>query len=160
MINNLQLEFRLRLPACRPLIPLECVMVLANLHEDSVLAEIEAGGIAWAWDIRARDAERREIRVWRQSLLKLLGDSQASEIEDPLMAIFPPARGGFSTGELQRLCSCSATHIYSLAATEKFHLVRGPRRGPNGAMEISRESLITFLQARRIGAPVENGYKK
>jgi hypothetical protein len=57
----------------RPLVPVSAAAMFLNMDTQEVLALIDGGGLRWAFDIRSRDAERREVRVWRQSLFDYTG---------------------------------------------------------------------------------------
>jgi hypothetical protein len=95
--QSTQLGLPITLPDDRALIPLEAAQLILDLDEDSVLGEIERGKIGWAWDIRTPAATRREIRVWRKSLLaRAAGRDETVNLPDALpLAI--PARGEFRT---------------------------------------------------------------
>ncbi|HEX3800751.1 MAG TPA: hypothetical protein VH413_18805 [Verrucomicrobiae bacterium] len=59
--------------ARRPLVPMPAVCMFLNKKPREVLALIEDGHLRWAFDIRRPDAERREVRVLRQSLFEYTG---------------------------------------------------------------------------------------
>lgn len=84
-----QLSLGLWLPNGRPMFHLKAVVTILDLREDDVLALIETGELSWAWDIRSRDAERRDVRVWRDSVLSFLdskrvGHSVAHPFSEPV----------------------------------------------------------------------------
>lgn len=59
--------------ARRPLVPLAAVTMFLDKSAREVLALIEQGELRWAFDIRSSKAERREVRVLRQSLFEFTG---------------------------------------------------------------------------------------
>lgn len=126
-------------------------MVLLDRDEDDVLAAIESGVLTWAWDIRREGAERREIRVWRDSLLDVLNGTHASnKVADAAATILPPRP--VRTTELQRLWSCSSSHLSHLLldGTLKAVTAREASSGPNAFTRISPSLICNFLSARRL----------
>lgn len=57
----------------RPLVPVSASAMFLNLDTQEVLALIDSGQLRWAFDIRSGNAERREVRIWRQSLFDYTG---------------------------------------------------------------------------------------
>lgn len=127
-------------------------MVLLDRSEDEVLHAIEGGALAWAWDIRSPGAERRELRVWRDSVLAVMrGQRDPETTEDKVMASILPARD-IRSPELQRLWSCSSTHIHTLMDAGQIATAAAPAaaRGPASYAVITRASAAAFLRLRRI----------
>ena len=60
------------LPARRPLLPVAAVGTLLDLDPLEVLAACENGELEWAFDLAVRGATRREIRIWRGSVVDAL----------------------------------------------------------------------------------------
>jgi hypothetical protein len=145
-----QTTLPLAIPAARPLVPLEACMVLLDRDEDELLAGIEEGALEWAWDIRGPEAERREIRVWRQSVLDFASGTRVTrQHEDVLREILPGAHPR-RTPEIQRLFSASQCHVQHLVEAGLL-AAGGPRTaasGPASFTLISRESLCRFLAER------------
>ena len=130
----------------RPLIPLKACMVVLDLNEDQVLAQIEDGTLEYAWNIARASANRREVRVWRGSLLK----EPPQPEEAVYRSLFHPRR--ISSVELARTWTCSGSHIKGLVADG---LITGPRdstarSGTNSMHRFEPEVLCRFLKARRI----------
>lgn len=163
----MQLTLDIHIPAGRVLIPLEAVMVLTDKDEDQVLSLIETGAIAWAWDLRSKEATRREVRVWRESLLDYLHHDDGprtppsvkarltDQDEAPTyQALMPHSRPELRTTELTRLWSVSSTHMHALIAdqllAEAGREEKRPASGPNSYIKVTRESVIAFLMSRRI----------
>lgn len=126
-------------------------MVLLDRDEDDVLAAIESGVLTWAWDIRREGAERREIRVWRDSLLDVLLGTRKSADEGDVAALLLPERP-IRTTELQRLWSCSSSHVTHLLVdgTLKAEAPRETGSGPNAFARISPAVVRSFLRGRRL----------
>ena len=164
-----QFNFDLRISARRPLVPIEAVMVLADQDEDDVLNLVERGLIRYAWNIATPGAERREIRVWRDSLIEYLrngedansaiGDrrSAISGKEKPLRTIIesflpkPSLINNCKTirgVEVARRLSCGPSHITNLLDAGQLRIAFP------AAIKVSpyidHESLVEFLLAREL----------
>lgn len=161
MIAARQIDLPLAIPAMRPLLPVEAVMVLADCDEDYVLTLIDLGFLV-AFDIRSSGAERRELRIWRESLIWFLEHRsqldltikvQSSKVrvpthEEALIHLFPHARERLRSPEVQRLFSCSQTHVAQLLADSLLDAENESRPGPNGYVWILRTSISAFLTRR------------
>ncbi len=135
MLKTAQPEFDLQLPAGRPLIPIEAVMVLADRDEDDVLNLIDIGMLRWAFDIATPGTDRRELRIFRESLIDYLrGDTaamgrknQTETVEGIIARILPRPSivNGYGTirgTELQRRFSCCQGHVNNLIKTGELSL--------------------------------------
>lgn len=129
-------------------------MVLLDRNEDEILQAVESGVLQWAWDIRAPGASRREIRIWRDSILEATtAQRRHSGDESPdliLREILPPR--DLRSSELTRLWSCSSTHVHALIEAGCLIMVEAPAAtsGPLSYCRVSRASVGQFLQARRV----------
>jgi hypothetical protein len=148
----LQLSLDLQLPTTRPLIPAEMVMVMLDRDEDQVLTMIESGALTWAWDIASADAERREIRVWRECMAaELSGLPQPDpDAEAQALATVLPPGDEIRSSQLRRRWTASQGHIQHLIDQHLLQGLNAPRRGPYGYVRISRSSAVNFLRTRRI----------
>jgi len=144
----LQLALQIDLPAARPLVPVEACMVLCDADEDEILRHIEDGSLAWAFNIGEPTALRREIRVWRDALLKVLRrqDTPMPATPEEVISRFLPQRD-LRTSEIQRLFSCSSQHVHDLMRTRCLIVARAATAasGPNAAALITRASVQSFL---------------
>lgn len=153
------------MPALRPLIPLAACMILMDRDEDEVTEAVEDHTFEFAWDIAGEGAERRYLRIWRDSLLAVLNNVPPHKPDLGLTADGnPPERRSdaevlerilphrdIRTTELQRIFSCSQKHVQGLVDTGLL-LVTKPRAvqvGPQAFSIVSRESVVHFLQSRR-----------
>jgi hypothetical protein len=122
--------------------------VLCDAGEDEILHSIEDGTLAFAFNVGDPAAARREIRVWRDALLKVLRkqDTTLPGTAEEVLAQLLPQRD-LRTTEVQRLLSCSSTHIRNLVAARHLKVARAARAqtGPNSAATIARHSLWQFL---------------
>lgn len=120
-------------------------MVLLNRSEGKVLAAVESGSPSWDWDSRREGAERREIRVWRDSLLDLVnGTRLKGNVVDVYPTILPPRPA--RTTELQRFWSRSITHV--------THLLEDSRReASSGRNAFARICSTGGAKARRPAGP-------
>ena len=126
-------------------------MVLLDRNEDEILAAVESGVLAWAWDIACQASQRRELRIWRGSLLAVMHGERAKELSEDQVyhSILPPR--AIRTTELQRLWSCSSTHVSHLLADGSLPADARPRR--SGTMSVTRVEaglVREFLRSRRV----------
>jgi hypothetical protein len=153
MTTALQLDLpQYQFPVSRPLVPIEVAMVMTDRDEDEVLAMIEDGHLAWAWDIKSEGAERREIRIWRDSLLMhLTGGRQPTQTEDQVLdGLLPHLGAEIRTPRLRRIFTASQWLIQNLINQGQLHGLNDAKVGPNGYVRVTRASVITFLRNRRI----------
>jgi hypothetical protein len=142
-----------QIPAARPLVPVEAAMVILDRDEDEILHAIESGSLGWAWDIAAPSAERRELRIWRDSILTLAASQMEEANLDPervIARVLPP--NDLRSPQVQRLCSCSGTHIHALMEAGVFEVIQPPAApsGPRSYSILSRDSVARFLRSRRV----------
>ncbi len=146
-----QRQLPICIPAARPLVPLEAIMVLLDIDEDSVLGLIDAGELRWAWNIASSGADRREIRVLRDSLLSYCALSgQPADAAALWPIVFGHSRDVVRSTELQRLFSCSSSHVHRLIKDKDLVALNAATTGPNGYARITRASVIGFLNSRRM----------
>lgn len=150
-----QLILPIDLPISRPLIPMKAAVVFLDRSEDEILALIDSGELAWAWDISSEAAERREVRIWRESLLVFLspgGPSSHSDLDETnvLNFLLPHSGDELRSTHLQRLFTASQGHIQHLIDQKLLHGLNDPKTGRNGYVRVTRASFLTFMRARRI----------
>lgn len=160
----MQLALALNIPATRQLIPMEAAVVLLDRSEEEVMAAIESGGLSAAWDIGASTRERREIRIYRESLLAFLAGVRGPE-DDFVRGATPGAAGEVSTledriiphrdvrsTELRRWWSCSNNLVRDLIILGHLTVCGGgaAASGPNAYRVLSRDSVVAFLRSRRV----------
>lgn len=156
-----QRQFDLRLPTGRPLVPVSACMVVLDRNEDDVLMLIDEGHLTVAFDIASRRAARREIRVWRESILLYAAndyaamaratDALAADLAPALDAILAPrAMEHIRARELADRFTCSSTHVLQLVEEGSITGPAPKGRGPNSSPRIVRNSVAAFLQSRRI----------
>lgn len=123
-------------------------MVLCDADEDEILHSIEDGTLAFAFNVGDPGSARREIRVWRDALLKVLRkqDTTLPGTAAEVLAQILPQRD-LRTTEVQRLFSCSSSHIHDLITARRLTVVKPARAGsgPNAAATIARSSVREFL---------------
>jgi hypothetical protein len=127
-------------------------MFLLDENEDQIVAGIEDGRLSLAWDIASPGSRRREIRVWRDSLLAAMRHQPGPVTADvrPIIEAMLPGRDLLHR-ELQRIFSCSGSHISELLHLEALHEA-GARPGHSSPLHFTRVlrlSVATFL-ARRV----------
>lgn len=160
-----QQAFDLRLPAGRPLVPIEAVMVLIDRDEDDILNLIETKILLPAFDIASTGAERREIRIHRAAILNYMKSDYATllktekSIEEIIRALLPKptilkiGRHSHETirgTELQRRFSCSQWLVGNLGLLKEIDLCP-IQIGPKTSPYYQHESVIDFLVRRELG---------
>lgn len=141
-----------QIPAARPLVPVEAAMVILDRDEDEILHAVETGSLGWAWDIATPGAARMELRIWRESIQAL----SSAQVDEPIEAeaviarILPPT--DLRSPQVQRIFSCSSTHIHALIDAGTFDVVTPPaaESGPRSYSVLSRDSVARFLRSRRV----------
>lgn len=129
------------------LVTLDTARAVLGMDNDSVAALCESGSLQYAFDLRSNTADRREVRIWAESLdaykrgIRLESDDHAA-----LESIV-----GHSTCEwvacsrvTQRFC----VHRRSVDRWAKAGDIVGVLTGHT--FQIRRASLIPFLMSRRI----------
>lgn len=132
---------------------------LPGHDEDDIIALIEEGFIAFAWNIALSTSAAREIRIWPACIdhyKRNLGHRPFEADESIVTSDLVKAAVGdkpFATGSTLRLVlNCSSTHIINLIDHKRLAIQAGTKieRGPAGSPVITLSSLKTFLTSRRI----------
>ena len=162
-----QPQFDLRLPTGYALIPLSGARVLLDRTPDDILNLIHLGRLEWAFDIGMPGTVRREIRIYRESLIKYatrpFGDQPAeipprddTGIGEVIDRILPPGAVLMGDGEpcyrsswLVRYLCCESAHIQNLIKADVFP---GPhvRRHQRESRLVFRAAVVAFLTERRV----------
>lgn len=136
----------------RPLIKLSSCEDFFDRDYDSLAADAEAGIFLFAWNIAQPDAQRRELRVWRDSAMAVWHNRPLPKItEDDVYRLILPMRDIRST-ELMRIFSCSQELVRDLDTTRCL-IPKCPRRaedGPNAYTLYERAGIESFLRSRRL----------
>lgn len=137
-------------------------MFLLDDSEDKLVELIESHRLSLAFDISCPGSNRRELRIWTDSLAAMLGDKSQPVVADHatvrqiVHAMVP--RDVIKQTELCTVLSCSSSHVSNLLrphspnaapALELF----GPRPEHSHASavtRITRESFVRFLVSRWI----------
>jgi hypothetical protein len=146
--------------------PLQHPKVLAGLSRrrlapDDVLKLIDSRAIRWAWDISRKGSARREVRIWRESLLAYLAQEEGGDGPSPGLSLgqvietILPRPGSLSVRaatlrgkELQRRWLCGATHIARLIADGELTRV-GPARNGQSPV-VLYQSVFEFMKRRSL----------
>lgn len=171
--TTIQREFDLKLPAGQPLVRLTTVMDLLNCNEDAVLNLIELRLVKWAFNIGQKNAKRREVRIWRESMLEYLRNAECGtrsaewvdndrrpfevQLNEVVSRILPKITpGGHSVTrptirgrEISRRLACSPQHVLDLmreGALTESSIEVGPKISPF----ILHASCVDFLKTRVI----------
>lgn len=136
----------------RKLVTLDVAMDRLDLDtHDEVLAAIDTGAIAWAWDISSPGAERREVRVfWRCTREGEIRSSQHLTEDAVYREIIPAHWGRVRQASIYRRWTCSQEHITALITAGCFTALTEARAGADGSPEVTRESVIQFLKTRKL----------
>ena len=141
----------IQLRSSRPMLPMGFVKLLLDCTEDKVLAMVECGELAWAWDIRHPKANRREVRVWYLSVIcRSEGIAQPSATEDEVVfSLFPHDERELRAPEVQRMFCASQCHVQHLIDSGALRGTKG-KPGCAGAALVNRGSVLDFLKKRQI----------
>ena|SRR5579862_1274452 len=136
----------------RPLVHVQTAMAALDKSEDQVLAMIESGKLLWAWNIASKSAARRELRIWRASVLASLNDAPQpdSTEEEVLASLFPHPAPILTTPQVQRMLSASQCHVYRLIESGALQALNKAHGGRLGYVRVTRASVCDFLKLRRV----------
>jgi hypothetical protein len=161
-----QRRFDLRIATGRPLIGMNGLMSDLNRDEDDVLYLIGERLLQFAFDIRGvkpdgTPARRADVRVFRGSVEAYKGgDFDAiitgwkreteRELDAVIRAILPQhRRPTLRRTEVMRAFNCSGQHVGNLVDAKLLVKVKSGG-GINIPDDVSRESVVAFLKARRL----------
>jgi hypothetical protein len=157
----------------RPLASISTVGLLLNLDSRMIAALIDDGRLRWTFDIRARAAHRREVRVLWQSVLEFSELSppragrepdEEKEFQEVIQLILPPGmvmpisgmpknpvtQEPVLTGaELARCFSCRGQHILNLINEQTLRSL-DLHQSVKASPRIPRSSVVKFLRERRL----------
>ncbi len=144
----------------RPLWKAETVCDYLDIVTQDFLRLIEDGGLAWAFDIGAvHNRARKEIRVLAHCAIerahgsiKSIGPTANVNFSAMIELVLPHHRSTLRGVELQRMLSCAPNHVADLARCGAIERVREsiPTTGPLSSPRFTRESVIRFLEKRRM----------
>jgi hypothetical protein len=138
----------------RPLLRVQTVQDCLAKTRDEVNAMIESGELPFAFDLSAKPATRKELRIFTLCVAEKTGwknpagQTKNYQLSEVIRAILPQ-RDVRST-ELRNLFACSCDHIYQLADNLKVTRKPAATGGPNSYTVFHRASVETFLAQRRI----------
>ena len=119
-----------------------------------ITAKVEAGEIAWAFDIgggvRCSEPRLLSYAVMETKIGPIEGIGATRDLKLPeVINLVLPQRDIRST-ELARLLSCEHQHVYRLAG--EFRVARKPaaKDGPHSYTVFNRASVARFLKNRRM----------
>jgi hypothetical protein len=161
LANSLS-QVTLRLPV--PLVSVQVAQAALRRSGAEVVKLVEAGDLAWAWNIALDAKGKREIRIFARSLAELQRGTRTltgddSEFPSVIREIFPyaflPRPGVVATvrvSTIARQISCGSKLVFGLMDAGLLRVVPGSPRhtGPNGSPEVQFSSVQNFMQARRI----------
>jgi hypothetical protein len=136
----------------KPLLPVRGVVSLIDKNEDQVLALIEDGSLAWAFDVALdpKHGRNMELRILPACVADFLrGQACALEWAEVLRLLLPHDGPVILSKDISRALNVSSTHIYQLAHRKLIVTCSTWRSGPGGCARIAADSFIAFLKARR-----------
>ena len=143
----------IQLPVRRPLLPITAVMGILDQNEDQVLRLVEAGKLAWAFDLRSPKTNRACLRIVAQCVSDFLAGTATLGKNESFAAVvdylFPYHTETVRLSRLTRVFNCSSEHLHCLLAQGCLRPVRPGRRGPKDSPEIQFASVVQFLKTRR-----------
>jgi hypothetical protein len=134
----------------RPLVSVAVACVLADADAIKVRQACEDGKIEWSFNVGTGDqGDRREIRIWRGSLLKWMGASVPSVTADDVLSDILLNRD-LRSSELWRRLAISRRHLCRMLPELKVVQEAKAERGINAACKISNASARKMLLNRRL----------
>jgi hypothetical protein len=137
----------------RPLWPVNAVMAALDVKADGVLALLAERKLEWGFHVESPNARRRrEIRIWRGSVLKYAGHQVSGPTTEETVFddLIGRPRRILTSREVQRILFCSQAHLYTLLGVGDLECVRRGSKGPGHSALITTGSLKAFLQRRRL----------
>lgn len=153
-----QRRLPIKVEIATPLMSIGAARAVLELDEDEMLDLIDNNLLAWAWHIESAPGGRREIRI----LAKCVRGFQTTQtdcglrhasVEEIIGHILARDKKPFIDGRrLASLFVCSGQLVMDLISAGALTVTEGTswRRGRGGSPVISRESVVRFLQERRI----------
>lgn len=155
VVKPVQRSFDLGLKTGRPTLSVNAAMSILDQDEDAVGNLIELGFIAIAVDIRSPKSQKKEVRIFADSLRAYLAGEHLSgtverSIDVALKSLFKHSRPHVRGVEIRRALNCSSQHVLDLLKEGCFTEVPNvQRKTPKTSPTIYRSSVITFLKSRR-----------
>ena len=144
----------------RPLWKADTCCDYLDIMTQDFLRLVDNGGLAWAFDIgAATNRVRKEIRVLAHCAverahgpIKSIGPTANLKFSAVIELILPHHRSSLRGVELQKMLSCTPNHVTDLGRLGDIERIkeRIPKTGPNASPRFTRESVIHFLEKRRI----------
>jgi hypothetical protein len=150
---------RRRIRFHRPLVSVWTALTLiGGDRPEEIIALIEEGQLRFAFDIRTKKAQVREIRILGQSINEFLAGDPAPAISEQddfnlaMQAVFPAAMPAIPAFEIARAWNASRDHVLNLCRGRELSLVKGARirRGRGGSPMVEMRSATEFLRQRRV----------
>jgi hypothetical protein len=140
----------------RPLLTVETVIAMIDMDRIEVFENCDCGRFAWVFDLSTPGSSRRELRIWRGSVIawrEMDGADPAAKIPeaDVLCSIIPPLNPRSS--DLARRFGISRDHLRSLICAREIAVASAPTQsqGINATCRLLRNSVLSFLRRRRVG---------
>lgn len=136
------------------MLPVEAVVFMVNRDADQVAADCDLGRFQFVFDISAPGSHRRELRIYRDCVLRVLNPQllEPANLPEVFEKILP--HRGLRGVEVQRTLAASLQHIRDLddAGLIQVERERLAPSGPRASRIYSRDSIVSFLLSRAIGA--------
>ncbi|HLH53449.1 MAG TPA: hypothetical protein VKY92_07525 [Verrucomicrobiae bacterium] len=142
--------------------PLLCASTVLSLipvsRQEDVIALIEDGSLAWAWNI-GLSPRNREVRVLAESVNAFLAgepgpfaSSDEDEFNRVLPLIFPEDGPEITAAKIARSFNTGTDHIISLGRAGEIRFVKGTPHGPGplGSPRFEFASVVNFIRDRRL----------
>jgi hypothetical protein len=142
----------------RPLWPKATAQIFLNLNEYEMEKALQDGRLAWIFNIGGDNHKRKELRVLAYSVFECAGmkvegiTPTANLTLEQVAKILFGQRTVLRSVEVARVFFCERKHIHKLESGKLLTVASQPeqRLGPNSSTRITRESLVRFLERRRI----------
>ena len=141
----------------RPLLHTAVVQAACNLNEDQVQAAIEDGALEFVFDLRTPQANRAYPRIFSGSLQNYLAQKKGEagrkyEFSAVVQEILAVNLASLKVAYLAYRFCIGSDHMHALLAARCFSITKRPaaRHGRSSSPEISRASVVSFLEERRM----------
>jgi hypothetical protein len=142
-----------------PLWTPEAAQQCLEVKREQLVAMIQSGEIAWAWNIGRAGATRSELRILAACVIERnvgiipqIGATRNLKLAEVVNLILPAMRPTLRGRELQKLFMCNPDTIRKLRLAGNLEMVPEvlDKHGPNSSPRYTRDSLVKFFARRRI----------
>jgi len=127
------------------LVTVDTVRAARGVDADTILGQVDAGELRWAWDVSAGKGEVRELRLWAREIIapEACAKLTAAAV---VSSVIGSDKARWRGTELAQLLLVSRPHIKALADAKEL-----PGQIAAGTLWVARAALEKFLTTRLQG---------